>query len=140
MKSVENNVEHLLSVSVRACLEKQNAIVRAGGYWNCLVAAREISSLLLCEGRSPWIARLRKTEKFKGHVFHAPLSPRPLGIAATWTTHYISCCDGMAYDPVAGRPIKLETYSMEVFGEHIAAEVFVQADELPVYLAGNRLL
>lgn len=140
MKSVENSSEQRPSVSVRTCLEEQNALVRAGGYWNCLVAAREIAALLLCEGRSPWIARLRKTEKFKEHVFHAPLSPRPLGIAATWTTHYVSCCDGMAYDPVAGRPIRLETYSLEVFGEHIPAEVFVQADELASYLAGSRLL
>ena len=136
MKSVENNSEH--GSAVMACLEEQSALVRSGGYWNCLTAARELSALLLAEGRSPWIARLRKTESLKGEVFHAPLSPRAPYVAVTWTTHYVCCCDGMAYDPVAGRAIQLEGYSMEVFGKHISMEVFVPAAELPSYLAANR--
>ena len=121
-----------------ACLEKQSALVRAGGYWNCLAAARELSALLLSEGRSPWIARLRKRQMLRGQVFHAPLIPRAAGLAATWTTHYVCCCDDVAYDPVAGKAIPLEGYSLEVFGEHISMEVFVAADELSAYLAGNQ--
>ena len=137
MNSEENNHEH--PPAVIACLDEQSALVRSGSYWNCLAAARELAALLLAEGRSPWVARLRKTETAEGQVFHAPLTPRALGGAATWTTHYVSCCDGMAYDPAAGKPIRLETYSLEVFGEQIQAEVFVPASELPAYLAGNQL-
>ncbi|MGB7922196.1 MAG: hypothetical protein WCF57_03010 [Pyrinomonadaceae bacterium] len=138
MKSAENNSES--GTSVIAYLEEQSALVRSGGYWNCLAAARELSALLLAEGRSPWIARMRKTEAIGSEVYHAPLIPRAVGVAATWTTHYVSCCDVMAYDPVAGRPLRLEIYSLEVFGEQLPQEVFVSADELPDYLAGNRLL
>ena len=83
--------------------------------------------------------RLRKREVRGDQVFHAPLIPRTLGHAAAWTTHYVSCCDGMAYDPVAGKPLRLETYSLEVFGEQISTEVFVPAGELPAYLAANQL-
>lgn len=137
MKSVENNSENRSSVI--AYLEEQSALVRSGSYWNCLTAARELSALLLAEGRSPWVARLRNTKAVGGRVFHAPLIPRALGVAVTWTTHYVSCCDGMAYDPVAGRPTRLETYSLEVFGEQISTEVFVPAGELPAYLAGHQL-
>ena len=137
MKSVANTSENLSSVI--AYLEEQSALVRSGGYWNCLVATRKLSALLLAEGRSPWVARLRKTESFGDQVFHAPLIPRGVGVKATWTTHYVCCCDGMAYDPVAGRPIRLETYSLEVFGEQISMEVFVPTGELPAYLAGNPL-
>ncbi|HEV7375479.1 MAG TPA: hypothetical protein VGN95_12220 [Pyrinomonadaceae bacterium] len=137
MKSVENNSEN--ESSLIAYLEEQRAQIRSGGYWNCLAAARELSALLLAEGRSPWIARLRKTEVVGGRSFHAPLIPRSLGVAATWTTHYVCCCDGMAYDPVAGEALRLETYSMKVFGEQISTEVFITASELPAYLAGNRL-
>jgi hypothetical protein len=136
MKPVNNNSE---TRSLRAYLEEQSALVRSGDYWNCLAAARELSALLLAEGRSPWIARLRKTEVVGGRSFHAPLIPHGLGVAAAWTTHYVCCCDGMAYDPVAGMPVRLETYSVEVFGEQISTEVFVPAIELPAYLAGKRL-
>ena len=108
-----------------AYFEEQSALVRSGGYWNCLTAARELSALLLAAGRSPWIAQLRKTESRGEQVFHAPLTPRVIGVAATWTTHYVCCCDELAYDPVAGRAIPLETYSLEVFGEQISTEVFV---------------
>lgn len=138
MKPVENNSER--HPAVTAYLEGQSALVRSGDYWNCLAAARELSTLLLGEGRSPWIARLRKTEAIGEQVFHGPLIPHGLGVAATWTTHYVCCCDGMAYDPVAGIPLRLETYSSEVFGEQISTEVFVTAAELPAYLACNRLL
>ena len=135
MKSEENNSEH--QSSVIACLEKQSALLRAGSYWNCLTAARKLSALLLDEGRSPWIARLRKTEARGEHVFHAPLTPRVPGVAATWTTHYVCCCDAMAYDPVAGKVIRLEVYSLEVFGQQISTEVFVPAVKLSAYLAGE---
>ncbi len=135
MKSLENKSERLLSVT--AYLEEQSALVRSGGYWNCLSAARKLSALLLEDGRSPWLARLRKTEIFRGEVFHAPLTPRIPGVRATWTTHYVCCCDATAYDPVAGKPIKLEVYSLEVFGEQISLEVFVPPAHLAAYLAGN---
>ncbi|HEX8143782.1 MAG TPA: hypothetical protein VF553_14380 [Pyrinomonadaceae bacterium] len=133
MKSVENNPQH--SSSIRAYFEEQSALVRAGGYWNCLTAARKLSALLLAEGHSPWIARLRKTELVGGQVFHAPLIPRLQGVAAAWTTHYICCCDEIAYDPVAGEAIRLEVYSSQVFGMEISLEVFVTSTELPAYLA-----
>jgi hypothetical protein len=138
MKAAEEKSENLSSS--RAYFEEQCARVRSGDYWNCLVAARELSALLLAEGRSPWIARLRKTEIVGGESFHHPLIPRGLGVSATWTTHYVCCCDGMSYDPVAGKPIPFEAYSLEVFGEQIPREVFVPARELPAYLSGNRLL
>ena len=119
-------------------LEEQSALFRSGGFWNCLAAARKLSALLVAEGRSPWIARLRKTEDRGGEVFHAPLVARAAGFAAAWTTHYVCCCDEAAYDPVAGRPVALEAYCVEVFGEQIPTEVFVTAGELPAYLADNQ--
>lgn len=119
-------------------LEEQSALFRSGGFWNCLAAARKLSALLLAEGRKPWIARLRKREERGGEVFHAPLLARTPNFTAAWTTHYVCCCDDVAYDPVAGRPTPLESYCVEVFGEEILSEVFVPARELREYLAANR--
>lgn len=118
-------------------LREHAALLRSGGYWNCLTAASELSALLLEEGREPFIARLRKTEPREGYVFHGPLIPRAPGLKATWTTHYVCCCDGTAYDPVAGVPVALDVYSLEVFGEHVPAEIFVPRERLPAYLAGE---
>ena len=115
---------------VIAYLEEQSALVRSGGNWNCLAAARELASLLVSEGRRPWIARLRKTEMHPTHVFHGPLIPRVEGVAATWTTHYVCCCDGNAYDPLVGEVLPIETYSLKVFGEQIALEVFAEPGTL----------
>jgi hypothetical protein len=136
MKSMENNEETLSSS--RVYLEEQNALIRAGKYWNCLTAARELSARLLAAGKSPWIARLRKTEDRGGRTFHAPLIPLGLGVTPAWTTHYVCCCDRVAYDALAGRPLPIEMYSLEVFGEQISLEVFVTVEELPAYLAGKR--
>ena len=104
-------------------VQKKNAEVRVGGYWNCLIVAQEVASLLLAEGFTPWIARLRKTEVSSGRVFHAPLIPRVPGLSLAWTTHYVCCCEGIAYDPLAGRPLALDSYTLEVFGEELPLEV-----------------
>ena len=128
MRSTINGNEQ--TPHVAACFEEECALFRRGGYWNCLAAARRISASLLADGRRPWIARLRKTRTVGDEVFHFPLTPSVPGVAATWTTHYVCCCDGMAYDPVAGRVIRLDTYSLEMFGMEIATEIFMADDEL----------
>ena len=91
---------------------------------DCLAHAREIRDRLLAEGREAWIGRIRKIEIRSGSKFHAPLTPlRYRGRSApTWTTHYVCCSDGMAYDPLFGFPIPLDKFSMAVFGEEIAIE------------------
>ena len=137
MKSVVSSNEKHPSSAI-AYLEEQSILVRSASYWNCLTAARELAALLLAEGRTPWIARLRKTEAIEDQVLHAPLIPRVLGVTATWTTHYVCCCEEVAYDPIAGRMIQLEAYSLEVFGEQISMEVFVPAGEVEAYLSGLR--
>jgi hypothetical protein len=91
---------------------------------DCLVHAREIHALLIAEGRDAWIGRLRKTEQRGATTFHAPLMPlRFRGRAgATWTTHYVCCSDGEAYDPLLGVPVSLAGYSLAVFGLEIDVE------------------
>jgi hypothetical protein len=37
-----------------------------------------------------------------------------------WTTHYVCCREGQAYDPLLGRREPLETYSTVLFGRVIA--------------------
>jgi hypothetical protein len=91
---------------------------------DCLEHARNIREQLIAEGCEAWIGRLRKTEKIGDSTFHGPLIPlRFRGRSGpTWTTHYVCCAEGAAYDPLAGVPVPLDVYSMRVFGEEITIE------------------
>ena len=90
-------------------------------FGDCLVRAKEIQALLTAEGREAWIGRLRKTESRGTSTFHAPLIPlRFRGRSGpAWTTHYVCCADGKAWDPLLGFPVAIDIYSIKVFGDAI---------------------
>jgi len=124
-----------LPVSLTDYLESQHSLLISGEYWNCLTAAKIIARRLLAEGRRPWIARLRKTELRGDAVFHVPLTPPALKLLRTWNTHYVCCCDEVAYEPVVGGKVPLESYSADVFEQEIDLEVFVSVHDLPDYVS-----
>ena len=88
---------------------------------DCLEQARAVAALLAAEGKKPWIGMLREVEERPTGRFHLPLIPRHFRGKSlpAWTTHYVCCCDGYAYDPLLGRPEPLETYSTTLFGRDI---------------------
>lgn len=94
---------------------------------DCVAHACRLAELLLAEGRSPWIGRIREVLDRGDRVFHGPLIPRRLP-TLTWTTHYVCCCDGDVYDPLAGTPIPLDAYTRTVFGRDIEIESHLDAD------------
>ena len=90
-------------------------------FGDCLQHARAIAALLAAGGKKPWIGCLRKIEQRAEGTFHHPLIPRnvPGPKISAWTTHYVCCCDGRAYDPLLGRSEPLETYATTLFGLEI---------------------
>lgn len=102
--------------------------MESGYTLDCVAHACALARLLLDEGRAPWIGRLRETIDRGDHVFHAPLTPERFK-ARTWTTHYVCCADGEVYDPIAGKPVPVESYGELVFGralpvvEHFSPQV-----------------
>lgn len=123
-----------LSPKTKSYFRSQAAVIEARGFWNCLAAVETLAGLLLEEGRSPWIGRLRKSEARGDTVFHAPLMPLRFHGAITWTTHYVCVERGIVYDPVALRPLPLGRYSQAVFGEEIQIEAFISEDDVERYL------
>lgn len=91
---------------------------------DCLAHARRIAALLRAEGREAWIGRLRHVVPHENTTFHAWLMPKHVNREnyVAWTTHYVACADGEAYDPLVGEPVDVETYGMRVFGLPIALE------------------
>jgi len=123
-----------LSPKTKSYFREQSALIEERSFWNCLAAVETLAALLLEEGRSPWIARFRKSEQRGDSVFHAPLMPLRFHGAITWTTHYVCVDRGIVYDPAALRPLPLRRYSQEVFGEEIPIETFVAEGDVERYL------
>ena len=123
-----------LSPKAKSYFRSQAAVIDARGFWNCLAAVETLAGLLLEEGKSPWIGRLRKSETRADTVFHAPLMPLRFHGAITWNTHYVCVERGIVYDPVALKPLPLRRYSQAVFGEEIPIETFVAEGDVESYL------
>jgi len=127
----------VLSPKAKTYFRAQSTLIEERGFWNCLAAVETLAGLLLEEGRSPWIGRLRKSEARGDSVFHAPLMPLRFHGAITWTTHYVCVERGIVYDPVALRPLPLRSYSQAVFGEDIPIETFVTEGDIEKYLSSR---
>jgi hypothetical protein len=105
--------------------------MNSGYTLDCVAHVCALARLLYDAGRAPWIGRLRETIEREDHVFHAPLIPtRFKGNAArTWTTHYVCCSENEVYDPIAGRPLRVDEYARIIFGralpvvEHFSPQV-----------------
>jgi len=99
-----------------------------GGYpGDCVTHACRLAELLIAERKNPWIGRVRDVRQVALGTFHGPLTPiRLLGFGGpTWTTHYIACVDGFAYDPLVGRPVLLAEYAVTVFGRELRIDCFL---------------
>ncbi len=108
---------------------RETSLAMNGGYRDdCVTHACRIAELLLAEGRSPWIARLRDITVEGADVIHGPLIPQRFRNVA-WTTHYIACCGLEAYDPITPGPVALDEYAQLVFGRPIPIETHLDATE-----------
>ena len=123
-----------LSPGVKSYFRAQVAAVQARGYWNCLNAAETLAALLLEDGGSPWIGRLRKSETRGDTVFHAPLIPLRSHGGRAWTTHYVCVERSIVYDPAGLRPYPIHRYGESVFGEELPIEPFVTQTDVEEYL------
>jgi hypothetical protein len=109
---------------------------------DCVTHACRIAELLLAEGRSPWIARVRDVQMLGERVFHGPLLPARFSGRATtivWTTHYVACSGREAYDPLVGAPIDIDTYSDAAFGKELAVETHLDSDATARLLASGEI-
>lgn len=94
---------------------------------DCLNHARRLVAELRAEGREAWLGRLRWTEQRGSATVHHPLIPlryrnRGLATVPSWTTHYVACCEGEAWDPLVGEPVALDGYAAATFGRPLEVE------------------
>ncbi len=112
-------------------LREITAVLSRGYPADCVTHACRLVELLLAEGASPWIGRLRDETHQPYGVMHGPLIPKQLTgrNARTWTTHYVACADGSVYDPLAGIAVPIVDYPVFVFGRPIPIETFLDVEE-----------
>ena len=101
---------------------------------DCVAHAIRIAELLLEEGREPWIGRVRHVEG----DFHHPLTPQRFR-AMTWTTHYVACTGRNVYDPIAGEPLDVDAYTLQVFGKPLEVAMHVNVEETADLLRAGQL-
>lgn len=99
----------------------------ADGYkGDCVRHACTLAELLLSEGRAPWIGELRgNVVRHDRGVIYEPL----VAAKRAWNAHYVCCCDGEVYDPIAGVPLPIGQYARQVFGMDVPLTERFSAEE-----------
>jgi hypothetical protein len=108
---------------------------------DCVVHACTLAELLHGEGRDAWIARIRETKRQGDTSYHGPLIARRFrdADARVWTTHYVACSADVAYDPLAGQPLPIASYTAVVFGKELPIETYLDGQTTAELLRTNAL-
>jgi hypothetical protein len=109
---------------------------------DCATYACRVAELLVAQGRSPWIGRVRHVTRDGENLMHWPLIPRRYAGrgAPAWTTHHVACSGRTAYDPLVGAPTDVESYAPQVFGLDIPVEVHLDSPMTESLLASGEIL
>lgn len=107
-------------------LRETSAAMTANRYpADCVAHAMRVAECLIADGASPWIGRIRDLVVQGGQTISRPLIPlRFSGIGKPqWSSHYVCCNDGLAYDPLIGEPVPIDELAARIFGAtHLVTE------------------
>lgn len=93
---------------------------------DCVDEAIRVAELLIAEGKRPWIGRIRdRRGDLAGLLYAWRFAGRQ---AFGWTTHYVCCADGLAYDPLAGEPVPVDEFAEWVFQRKLEIERVLDVD------------
>lgn len=91
---------------------------------SCTNVARRLARLMLGAGLRPSVVEITPAPATR-------LRPAPLAAHGTeWDAHRVCVAGGVAFDPIAARPLPLEEYAREVFGPGCAFETVVPEGEI----------
>lgn len=99
-------------------LREVSASMTAGYPADCVAHAMRLAELLRSDGAHPWIGRIRDLVVEGDRAISRPLIPLRFSGPGKpqWSTHYVCCSDGLAYDPLAGEPVPVDDLALRVFG------------------------
>lgn len=108
---------------------------------DCVAHAVQLAELLSAGGATPWIGRIRELVVEGELTISRPLIPLRFSGPGKpqWSTHYVCCNDGLAYDPLVGEPIRIEELAMRVFGRTLEVTEAVSSSKVKALLEEGTL-
>jgi hypothetical protein len=103
-------------------------------YEQCGHIALDIAKILLDEGYKPYIMEASEPVEDSSYIKVIPLVPKLYKGKVKWSAHQVCCCNGLAFDPVIGKPIKLESYSKEMFGRDIQMREVISSNQISTFI------
>lgn len=109
--------------NVESCMKELNEQMKndyknaEGYYFSCSEIASNLKSILKSDGRDPKIFIFRGLPVENSVWLSKPLVPRAYEGRIEWNEHYVCISDGLAYDPILGKPVPARDYCREMFGE-----------------------
>ena len=131
----------MLLPGVSAYLRETSASMTTRYPEDCVAHAVRLAELLSAEGAEPWIGRIRELVVEGERTISRPLIPlRFSGIGKPqWSTHYVCCNDGLAYDPLVGEPVNVDELALRVFGRTLEVTEAVSPSKVQALLDAGTL-
>ncbi|MCK4891931.1 MAG: hypothetical protein KAS78_04640 [Candidatus Pacebacteria bacterium] len=140
-EKTENNNKVEIPDSVLQCFNRINVeiaedyISPEGGDASCKKIAEEIARKLLTEGKRPFIMEVAKfVNKNSGAVEESMFPLKYEDKEVSWGTHIVCCCDKLVFDPILEKPVSIDDYTKNVFGEDIEMRVAVSEEKMKDYI------
>jgi hypothetical protein len=92
----------------------------------CSLIAIDIARILLAEGKKPKLVLISgKTGLLK---------PIQYGGRVSWGGHTVCVCEGLAYDPMIGRPLPINEYIRQAFGSDVEVKTTISEEEMDRFI------
>jgi hypothetical protein len=101
---------------------------------SCTGIAVDVARLLIAEGKHPELMRAQGLLVPGSTLNHYSVYPKQYNGRLPWGAHIFCAADGMAYDPLVGKPVSLLDYPQEVFMTPVEINTAISALELPAFI------
>lgn len=139
IENYSNKVE--IPDSVLQCFNEINMVIAEdyispeGGDASCKEIANEIARKLLAEEKKPFIMEVAKfVNRNSGAVEESMFPLKYEDKEVSWGTHIVCCCDELVFDPILEKPVSINDYTRNVFGEDIEMRVVVSEEEMKDFI------
>ena len=97
---------------------------------HCGLIGLDIAKILFDEGYEP---KMMVVRQLVDNNF-VTLVPKLFEGRVKWAAHQVCCCDGLALDPVIGKPIEVEKYTQEMFGKDIPMKETIPFERIEEFI------
>lgn len=102
---------------------------------SCGLIAAEVAGMLLAEGKKSKIVSIIGKRISNPHInANEMLKPLQYEGRVAWGSHLVCMYADTVYDPMIGRPMPIQEYLSQAFGQEIEMEVVVEEEEIEEFV------